>query len=159
MLILELWDVMFLADRVGLHKDSGTRQVLFLRHTLGFSYAAIATELGCSENGAAGRVSRFWRQVREHPWTEGEKGYLRTVAAANERACDRELWDEAYALWALFRGVRTGSPPSPTYDELGRLVAARATVVTVADVYRLLCIRRHRAELQPVRVGGIHAAR
>lgn len=146
-LLIEPWDLLWLGNRLGLKRDGRARKVLYLRHSLGFSPRAIAAELHCSEITVRTTLCRFWRRVRRREWSREEEGYIQAIIGASDAARSRELLEEAHTLYLCLRGKRSGSPPTPTYDELGRLVGAHAQLITVGDIHRLLMIRKYRAEV------------
>lgn len=143
--------VMEHATRFCRMKPKGRLRTYMILHGEGMTPDAIAAKYEVTPNLVRAYLSRGWRRIAAHHWTEWEQRELAEVA---NRILHPELRE--YTTCAMIveaaKGRRQFRDQAPDLDENGREVASRGPLVTAHDLLRWLRYKALRvAEGEPVR--------
>jgi hypothetical protein len=149
-------DLDWICEQLRIGEEERIREVMRLHWVENLGYVAIAAQLGISSGEAVRQqVTRFKKRFRTHLENCPDRAWGEQLAEAMERISgDSErpgtVAEDAAVIMADMRGPRRSSPATPTFDERGRQVGARAPVITkdwlMGYIGRMSRIRRERSE-------------
>lgn len=143
--------VMEFATRFCGMKPKGRLRTYMILHGEGMKPEAIAAQFEVTPNLVRAYLSRGWRRIAAHHWTEWEKAELAEVA---NRILYPELkeYTSCSMVVEAAKGRRRFRDQAPDMDENGRDVASRGPLVTADDLLRWLIYKSRRMAMNdPVR--------